>query len=546
MYVLNKTHTLGGGMTKRLKVLISIFVVVAIAAAGLMWFLRGQINASADTLSRGGGSGNYSALVHGHTDDQTKGGYTVSGKVVDSISGKPIENAFVRIFLGDGKGSIPYVSPNNKNGTEKDGLFSFKVDKADSYEIKIDNQSSYSNKKADCKYKTISKTITATKAVSDYGVVKLTPVTQCKLFYFRFRVVDSVSGKALPEIEVLAKDHMTRGGTNKDGKIDLFSEEGNYYSSDYVGRNENFTLSDTSGKYASKDIVLQASSSTKYVDIKMDSVKKYSMTGTVKDSKTQQSIAGIKFAVPDSSTGDNGTSYFFSDKLGKYTLNFYLGATTYPVVVTDPAGNYESTKINIVVTEKGVAGFSGNVSLIPVKKFTITASAGKGGKIYPSGDVQVASGKNQEFTITPDKNYEISSVLLDQKAGTRSSTGTYSLNNVTANHTITATFVSTLPLPKPVVVTGNVTGKVTQAGKPVSGTLVNINSLATKLNAGTVTTSTGTYLTYSGLAAGKYNVSATVRTCKRYWFMSICSNSTKTQPVTVVAGKTVTVPTLAF
>ena len=45
--------------------------------------------------------------------------------------------------------------------------------------------------------------------------------------------------------------------------------------------------------------------------------------------------------------------------------------------------------------------------------FTITASAGSGGTINPSGAVQVSPGANQTFTITPNTGYIISSVTVD-------------------------------------------------------------------------------------------------------------------------------------
>ena len=42
--------------------------------------------------------------------------------------------------------------------------------------------------------------------------------------------------------------------------------------------------------------------------------------------------------------------------------------------------------------------------------YTIKATAGKGGTVSPAGDVSVREGKDQTFTITPDKGYAISDV----------------------------------------------------------------------------------------------------------------------------------------
>ncbi len=70
---------------------------------------------------------------------------------------------------------------------------------------------------------------------------------------------------------------------------------------------------------------------------------------------------------------------------------------------------------------------------------TITATAGSNGSITPSGAVTVTDGANQTFTITPNKGYQIANVLVDGKSvGAVSS---YTFKDVTADHTIYATFV---------------------------------------------------------------------------------------------------------
>ncbi len=70
--------------------------------------------------------------------------------------------------------------------------------------------------------------------------------------------------------------------------------------------------------------------------------------------------------------------------------------------------------------------------------YTITASAGSGGSISPSGSVSVEQGNSQTFTITPNSGYRIADVSVNgSSVGTVSS---YTFSNVTANHRITATF----------------------------------------------------------------------------------------------------------
>ena len=70
--------------------------------------------------------------------------------------------------------------------------------------------------------------------------------------------------------------------------------------------------------------------------------------------------------------------------------------------------------------------------------YTITATAGTGGSIFPSGSVAVDSGGLQIFTITPNSNYSVADVTVDgvsQGKITR-----YTFHHVAADHTISATF----------------------------------------------------------------------------------------------------------
>jgi len=73
--------------------------------------------------------------------------------------------------------------------------------------------------------------------------------------------------------------------------------------------------------------------------------------------------------------------------------------------------------------------------------YTITASAGTGGTISPSGTVNVASGGSQAFTITPNVGYAVSQVTVDSV--NQGAITSYTFSNVTANHTISATFATT-------------------------------------------------------------------------------------------------------
>jgi len=71
--------------------------------------------------------------------------------------------------------------------------------------------------------------------------------------------------------------------------------------------------------------------------------------------------------------------------------------------------------------------------------FTITASAGANGTINPSGAVVVSGGTNRTFTISANSGYQISAVTVD--GANQGAIASYTFNNVTASHSISATFV---------------------------------------------------------------------------------------------------------
>ena len=70
--------------------------------------------------------------------------------------------------------------------------------------------------------------------------------------------------------------------------------------------------------------------------------------------------------------------------------------------------------------------------------YTITAQAGDNGSISPTGDVTLAYGDSQTYTITPDSGYTVADVVVD---GTSVGAVTsYTFSDISANHTISATF----------------------------------------------------------------------------------------------------------
>ena len=70
--------------------------------------------------------------------------------------------------------------------------------------------------------------------------------------------------------------------------------------------------------------------------------------------------------------------------------------------------------------------------------YTIKATAGTGGSISPSGNVSVREGRDQAFTITPDKGYAVANVKIDGRS--IGAVKSHTFENVRRNHTIEVSF----------------------------------------------------------------------------------------------------------
>ena len=79
--------------------------------------------------------------------------------------------------------------------------------------------------------------------------------------------------------------------------------------------------------------------------------------------------------------------------------------------------------------------------------YTTKAAAGTGGSISPSGNVSVREGKDQTFTITPDKGYAVANVKIDGKS--IGAVKSYTFENVRRTHTIEVIFMKANGNPQP-------------------------------------------------------------------------------------------------
>ena len=158
----------------------------------------------------------------------------------------------------------------------------------------------------------------------------------------------------------------------------------------------------------------------------------------------------------------NGTNY-------TYTLQNDSGATS--TLVTAVSGNGDPVSINgqalstggsatvaipkssttNIVVEIGIktytltilrnSGTGGNEGggSSGYSYYTIKATAGAGGSISPSGNVSVREGRDQAFTITPDKGYAVANVKIDGKS--IGAVKSYTFEYVKKSHTIEVVFM---------------------------------------------------------------------------------------------------------
>ncbi len=79
-----------------------------------------------------------------------------------------------------------------------------------------------------------------------------------------------------------------------------------------------------------------------------------------------------------------------------------------------------------------------------VTTYTITASAGTGGGISPSGKIAVTRGSRERFTFVPENDYLLKHVLVDGVSV--GAVNEYVFEQISASHTIEAIFIEDMPV----------------------------------------------------------------------------------------------------
>jgi uncharacterized repeat protein (TIGR02543 family) len=214
------------------------------------------------------------------------------------------------------------------------------------------------------------------------------------------------------------------------------------------GSNQSFTITPDLG-FTVADVLVDG--------VSVGAVTTYTFTGVVANHTIDASFSNVTYTIT-ATAGTNGTITPFgavvvnagSDQA--FTITPDLGYMVADVLVDGVSvGAVTSYTFTNVTADHSI---DASFSLIT---YAITATAGANGTISPAGAVVVNQGGNQTFIITPDPNYHVADVLVDGVSV--GAVTTYTFTNVTAPHTIDATFtVNTMLLS--IQMAGNGKGRI--------------------------------------------------------------------------------------
>ena len=173
---------------------------------------------------------------------------------------------------------------------------------------------------------------------------------------------------------------------------------------------------------------------------------------------TNQNGSGTNYENKQPVTLTENMSLYAQWKASTYTLNFNPGEgatvdyTSKPVVYAKPVGElpvaqkngyaFKGWRISSTnITEGYIWNFTQDKEAVPnwtMITHDIVATTSSGGKISPAGTKSVQEGNDQTYIITPNEDYYVGDVFVDDKSvGARNE---YTFENVTASHTIHAVF----------------------------------------------------------------------------------------------------------
>jgi hypothetical protein len=195
------------------------------------------------------------------------------------------------------------------------------------------------------------------------------------------------------------------------------------------GTNQTFNISANTGYYVSD---------VKVDNVSVGAVSSYNFANVTAGHSISATFAQYTYTI----TGSAGTSGTITPS-GNITVN-HGSSRTFTI---SPDFGFQVSDVKVDNVSAGAVStytFSNVTSAHTISAtfttatYSITASAGSGGSINPSGAATVTHGTSRTYTITPVTGYKISDVKVDNvSVGNASS---YTFNNVTSSHSISATF----------------------------------------------------------------------------------------------------------
>ncbi len=171
----------------------------------------------------------------------------------------------------------------------------------------------------------------------------------------------------------------------------------------------------------------------------------------------------VYFSADDNST--NGSELWRTDGTSANTV---LVKNINPGGSDSSPGSFEVLDANHMLFGANTALAGSELYILGGYKVTVTSSAN--GKVSPPGDISTGntievgmkSGTSQTFTFTPNATFSLQSVLVD--GGSVGAPGTYTFSNISANHTLSATFGAGAPTTFTINASAGTGGSISPSG----------------------------------------------------------------------------------
>lgn len=235
---------------------------------------------------------------------------------------------------------------------------------------------------------------------------------------------------------------------DKTGRVSAYSIPGDFAIS-------NIKFLNTDNIAGAEILVSYASKLDKGISIIHDNtgvINSYTITGpkdtfTIYDKADTDGLAGDEIIITTDSTNtiEHKVKIIHDDTK---TVNEYGVGVPFTIKGVSNYDSFAGSEICLMKTDSGMyytifdksktmQDSPGGCNVLP--KHTITATAGTGGVIIPNGVITVGDSENQTFTIIPQTGWKILDVKVDGIS--KNNISSYVFSSVTANHTITASFL---------------------------------------------------------------------------------------------------------